>query len=69
MNDIREHLSNGSPHTGLSKNAPLASPLMHTASFVRERESLCVVINLTTAKALGIDVPMSLMVRADEMLD
>lgn len=27
------------------------------------------VINLTTAKALGIDVPMSLMVRADEMLD
>jgi putative tryptophan/tyrosine transport system substrate-binding protein len=27
------------------------------------------VINLTTAKALGIDVPLSLMVRADEMLD
>jgi putative tryptophan/tyrosine transport system substrate-binding protein len=27
------------------------------------------VINLTTAKALDIDVPMSLMVRADEMLD
>jgi ABC transporter substrate binding protein len=27
------------------------------------------VINLTTAKTLGIDVPMSLMVRADEMLD
>jgi putative ABC transport system substrate-binding protein len=27
------------------------------------------VINLTTAKILGIDVPMSLMVRADEMLD
>jgi putative ABC transport system substrate-binding protein len=27
------------------------------------------VINLTTAKALGIDVPMSLMLRADEMLD
>jgi putative tryptophan/tyrosine transport system substrate-binding protein len=27
------------------------------------------VINLTTAKALGIELPMSLMVRADEMLD
>jgi putative tryptophan/tyrosine transport system substrate-binding protein len=27
------------------------------------------VINLTTAKKLGIDVPLSLMVRADEMLD
>jgi putative ABC transport system substrate-binding protein len=27
------------------------------------------VINLTTAKALGIDVPLGLMVRADEMLD
>ena len=27
------------------------------------------VINLTTAKALGIDVPLSLMLRADEMLD
>ena len=27
------------------------------------------VINLTTAKALGIDVPMSLMLRADEMVD
>jgi putative ABC transport system substrate-binding protein len=27
------------------------------------------VINLATAKTLGIDVPMSLMVRADEMLD
>jgi len=27
------------------------------------------VINLTTAKALGIDVPLALMVRADEMLD
>jgi hypothetical protein len=27
------------------------------------------VINLTTAKELDIDVPMSLMVRADEMLD
>jgi putative tryptophan/tyrosine transport system substrate-binding protein len=27
------------------------------------------VINLTTAKALGIDVPMSLMMRADELLD
>jgi putative ABC transport system substrate-binding protein len=27
------------------------------------------VINLTTAKTLGIDVPMSLMVRAEEMLD
>ena len=27
------------------------------------------VINLTTAKTLGIDVPMSLMVRADEMVD
>jgi putative ABC transport system substrate-binding protein len=27
------------------------------------------VINLTTAKALGIDVPLSLMVRADEMID
>ena len=27
------------------------------------------VVNLTTAKTLGIDVPMSLMVRADEMLD
>jgi putative tryptophan/tyrosine transport system substrate-binding protein len=27
------------------------------------------VINLTTAKTLGIDVPMSLLVRADEMLD
>ena len=27
------------------------------------------VINLTTAKILGIDVPMSLMARADEMLD
>ncbi len=27
------------------------------------------VINLTTAKTLGIDVPMSLMVLADEMLD
>ena len=26
-------------------------------------------INLTTAKALGIDVPLSLMLRADEMLD
>jgi hypothetical protein len=24
--------------------------------------------NLTTAKALGIDVPLSLMLRADEML-
>ena len=27
------------------------------------------VINLTTAKTLGIDVPMALMLRADEMLD
>ena len=27
------------------------------------------VINLTTAKALDIDVPLSLMLRADEMLD
>jgi ABC-type uncharacterized transport system substrate-binding protein len=27
------------------------------------------VINLTTAKALGIDVPLSLMIRADEMID
>jgi putative ABC transport system substrate-binding protein len=27
------------------------------------------VINLTTAKTLGIDVPLSLMLRADEMLD
>jgi putative tryptophan/tyrosine transport system substrate-binding protein len=27
------------------------------------------VINLTTAKALGIDVPLSLMLRADEILD
>ena len=27
------------------------------------------VINLTTAKALGIDVPLALMLRADEMLD
>jgi putative ABC transport system substrate-binding protein len=27
------------------------------------------VINLSTAKALGIDVPLSLMLRADEMLD
>jgi ABC-type uncharacterized transport system substrate-binding protein len=27
------------------------------------------VINLTTAKALGIDVPLSLMLRADEVLD
>ena len=27
------------------------------------------VINLTTAKALGMDVPLSLMLRADEMLD
>jgi putative tryptophan/tyrosine transport system substrate-binding protein len=27
------------------------------------------VINLTTARALGIDVPLSLMLRADEMLD
>jgi putative ABC transport system substrate-binding protein len=27
------------------------------------------VINLTTAKALGIDVPLSLMVRADELLE
>jgi putative ABC transport system substrate-binding protein len=27
------------------------------------------VINLTTAKALGIDIPLSLMLRADEMLD
>ena len=27
------------------------------------------IINLTTAKALGIDVPVSLMVRADEMID
>jgi putative tryptophan/tyrosine transport system substrate-binding protein len=27
------------------------------------------VINLTTAKKLGIDVPLSLMVRADEILD
>jgi ABC-type uncharacterized transport system substrate-binding protein len=27
------------------------------------------VINLTTAKTLGIDIPMSLMVRADEILD
>jgi putative ABC transport system substrate-binding protein len=27
------------------------------------------VINLVTAKALGIDVPLSLMVRADEMID
>ena len=27
------------------------------------------VINLTTAKALDIDVPMSLMLRADEILD
>jgi putative tryptophan/tyrosine transport system substrate-binding protein len=27
------------------------------------------VINLTTAKALGIDVPLSLMLRADEMID
>jgi putative tryptophan/tyrosine transport system substrate-binding protein len=27
------------------------------------------VINLTTAKALNIDVPLSLMLRADEILD
>jgi len=27
------------------------------------------VINMTTAKTLGIDVPLSLMVRADEMID
>jgi putative ABC transport system substrate-binding protein len=27
------------------------------------------VINLTTAKALGIDVPLSLMLRADEMIE
>jgi putative ABC transport system substrate-binding protein len=27
------------------------------------------VINLTTAKTLGIDVPLSLMLRADEILD
>jgi putative tryptophan/tyrosine transport system substrate-binding protein len=27
------------------------------------------IINLTTAKALGIDVPLSLMLRADEMID
>jgi putative ABC transport system substrate-binding protein len=27
------------------------------------------VINLTTAKILGIDVPLSLMLRADELLD
>jgi putative ABC transport system substrate-binding protein len=27
------------------------------------------VINLTTAKKLGIDVPLSLMVRADEMIE
>ena len=27
------------------------------------------VINLTTAKALGIDVPLSLLIRADEMID
>jgi len=27
------------------------------------------IINLTTAKALGIDVPLSLMLRADELLD
>ena len=27
------------------------------------------VINLTTAKTLGIDVPLALMVRADELLD
>jgi len=27
------------------------------------------VINLTTAKKLGIDIPLSLMVRADEMIE
>jgi len=27
------------------------------------------VINLTTAKALGIKVPLALMLRADEMVD
>jgi putative ABC transport system substrate-binding protein len=27
------------------------------------------VINLSTAKTLGVDVPMSLVVRSDEMLD
>jgi putative ABC transport system substrate-binding protein len=27
------------------------------------------VINLTTAKTLGIDVPLALMARADELLD
>ena len=27
------------------------------------------VVNLTTAKTLGVDLPMSLMIRADEMLD
>jgi putative ABC transport system substrate-binding protein len=27
------------------------------------------VINLTTAKTLGIDLPLSLMIRADEMIE
>jgi len=27
------------------------------------------VINLTTAKAFGIDVPLSLLIRADELLE
>jgi putative ABC transport system substrate-binding protein len=36
---------------------------------VQQAAKIELVINLKTAKALGLDVPLSLMVRADEMID